>query len=223
MTNDFRLNREVVFFFKVQFISSKCIWYEGIRDGFNRVYPDGQPKPMPLEDIPLLNEMCPNFPTHEGLIKSIGKRSLIENDFLGVSPNLCCDRKQLLEMQKFKYILDNLIGRCPSCYFNFLRIFCEMSCNPTHDEFIWPLEYEDIVRPSEQVPSVDDPQDENIKSEWALPDYVDPDDEEAGDDDSQEKAISKVVTKPVEKVRVITKIRYFISEEQANAFIASCW
>ena len=52
-------------------------------------------------------------------------------------------------MQKFKYILDNLIGRCPSCYFNFLRIFCEMACNPDQDQFIWPLEILNITRPNE--------------------------------------------------------------------------
>ena len=45
---------------------SKCIWYEGIRDGFNRVYESGEPKPLPLEDISLLNEMCPNIATREG-------------------------------------------------------------------------------------------------------------------------------------------------------------
>jgi hypothetical protein len=138
--------------------------------------------------------------------------------FVGVSPNLCCDRKQLTEMQKFKYILDNVIGRCPSCYFNFLRIFCEMSCNPDHDQFIWPLEFANIVRPNEEVVAIKDDDAEGVRTEWALADYVDPDDE-----DEQHKATSKAVSKPVETVRVITKIRYFISEQQANDFIASCW
>jgi hypothetical protein len=122
-------------------------------------------------------------------------------------------------MQKFKYILDNLIGRCPSCYFNFLRIFCEMSCNPNQDQFIWPLEYADIVKPSEQETSVKDDDEEGIRKDWALADYVDPDDEEG----SQEKVTSKTIVKPRDTVQVITKIRYFISEQQANDFIASCW
>lgn len=122
-------------------------------------------------------------------------------------------------MQKFKYILDNLIGRCPSCYFNFLRIFCEMSCNPDHDQFIWPLEYANITRPSQQEVSIkDDDDEEGVRKEWALDDYVDPDEE-----DVQEKVISKAVAKPLDIVRVITKIRYFISEQQANDFINSCW
>lgn len=93
-----------------------------------------------------------------------------------------------------------------------------MSCNPNHDQFIWPLEYEDIVRPSETDTAVDDPDQENIKHEWALADYDEPEEE-----NSEEKGLTKVTSKPVEKVRVITKIRYFISEKQANDFIASCW
>ncbi len=207
---------------KFQYISSTCIWYEGIRDGFNQVYANGEPKPLPLEDVSLLNEMCPNFVTREGLLNTLFAFHSICFSFSshpGVSPNLCCDRKQIAEMQKFKYILDNVIGRCPSCYFNFLRIFCEMSCNPNHDQFIWPLEYADIVKPSEQETSIKDDDDEGIRNDWALADYVDPEDEQ----ENQEKVTSKAIVKPLDTVRVITKIRYFISEQQANDFIASCW
>ncbi|CAF4312374.1 unnamed protein product, partial [Adineta steineri] len=159
----------------LNYASSKCIWYEGINNGFNQAYLNGEPKPLPLEDIGLLNEMCPHIPTREG-----------------ESPKLCCDRKQLAEMQKFKYIIDNLIGRCPSCYFNFLRIFCEMSCNPNQDEFIWPLNFLNISRPNEQAVISKDDNDENIREEWALADYSDPDEE---DEDK------KVVTKPAEMVQ----------------------
>ncbi|CAF4566900.1 unnamed protein product [Rotaria sp. Silwood1] len=194
------LVKQILKYEEFKYISSECIWYEGIRDGFNQVYRNGKPKPLPLGDISLLNEICPHIPTTEG-----------------VSPLLCCDRKQLAEIQKFKYILDNLIGRCPSCYFNFLRIFCEMSCNPEHSQFIWPLELSNITRPTEEV-SVKENDDVGIRNDWALDDYVDP--EEAVDADA---VTSKSVTKPVEKVEVITKIRYFISEKQANDFINSCW
>jgi hypothetical protein len=46
---------------------SNCIWYEGIRDSYNEVYLNGQPKPLPLEDVNLLNEMCPNIATPKGI------------------------------------------------------------------------------------------------------------------------------------------------------------
>jgi hypothetical protein len=117
-------------------------------------------------------------------------------------------------MQKFKYILDNIIGRCPSCYYNFLRILCEMACSPNQDQFIWPLETINITRSIENNQSISD---ESGRSDWALPDYVDPEEEE------QDEVKEKVTAKPVETVHVIRKIRYFLSEKQAQDFIDSCW
>lgn len=157
---------------------------------------------LPAEDVPLLNEMCPHIATPDGQ-----------------SPPLCCDRKQIAEMQKFKYILDNLIGRCPSCYFNFLRIFCEMACNADQDEFIWPLEHAKIGRPRE-VPTKHEEDGTGVRKDWALDDYVDPEEEKDENDDDDDEPTELV---PAETVEVITKIRYFISDDQANAFINSCW
>ena len=47
-------------------IDAKCIWYEGIREGLNEIYPNGEPKALPLSDVTLLNEMCPHIPTSPG-------------------------------------------------------------------------------------------------------------------------------------------------------------
>jgi hypothetical protein len=47
-------------------IYSNCIWYEGIRESYNEVYLNGQPKPLPLDDVNLLNEMCPHIATPKG-------------------------------------------------------------------------------------------------------------------------------------------------------------
>ena len=120
-------------------------------------------------------------------------------------------------MQKFKYIVDNLIGRCPSCYYNFLRIFCEMTCSPDQDQFLWPLSLTNIVPPSSDVQTSDDDQDDGVRQEWALTDYVDPDDE------VDEAVKSRTTAKPVDTVEVVTKVRYYVSEAQANDFMASCW
>jgi hypothetical protein len=49
-------------------INSKCIWYEGIRDNYNAVYLNGEPKPLPLDDVNLLNEMCPHIATPKGFV-----------------------------------------------------------------------------------------------------------------------------------------------------------
>ncbi|CAF0938558.1 unnamed protein product [Adineta ricciae] len=180
-------------------INSKCIWYEGIRDSYNEVYLNGQPKPLPLNDTNLLNEMCPHIATQNG-----------------AAPNLCCDGKQLTEMRKFKYMLDNLIGRCPSCYYNFLRILCEMACSPDQDQFLWPLETINITRPSHNGQQASEEQ--ASRADWALPDYEDPEEEE-----EETKAVAKVPPKPIETVNVVSKLRYFLSEKQAQEFIDSCW
>lgn len=137
--------------------------------------------------------------------------------YLGVAPELCCDRKQIDAIRKFKYILDNLIGRCPACYYNFVRFFCEMACSPDHDNFLWPIETGNMSRPTTQEVSVKPEDTEGIRDEWALPDYVDPEAE------GEEKEQAEVVSKPVEMVEVVTKIRYYLSYKQAHDFINSCW
>ncbi len=114
-------------------------------------------------------------------------------------------------MQKFKYILDNIIGRCPSCYYNFLRILCEMACSPDQDQFLWPLETINITRLNDNNQMISG---ESGHNDWALDDYVDPDEEQTEE---------KVTTKPLETVHVIRKLRYFLSEKQAQDFIDSCW
>jgi hypothetical protein len=113
-------------------------------------------------------------------------------------------------MQKFKYILDNLIGRCPSCYYNLLRIFCEMACSPDQDQFIWPLDIINITRPNENEQTISTGN--GGRKDWAIDDYVDPEDQE------EEK-----VSEPLKTVTVISKIRYVLSDKQANDFIDSCW
>ncbi|CAF4529146.1 unnamed protein product, partial [Rotaria sp. Silwood2] len=186
----------LIFIYLIPTINSNCIWYESIRPGYNQLYLHGEPKPLPPSEIHLLNDMCPHMATHQG-----------------ISPNLCCDGKQLAEMQKFRYMLDNLIGRCPSCYFNLLHIFCEMACSPNQDQFAYPLEIINITRPNENEETKSD---DSLREDWALPDYVDPDEE-------GEEGKTKVTSKPIETVSVIKKLRYYVLEKQANDFIESCW
>lgn len=129
-------------------------------------------------------------------------------------------------MQKFKYILDNLIGRCPSCYLNFLRFFCELACNPDHDKFVHPLEYNNILPPSEEKKETNDGESGVIRQDWALQDYRDPESEDEQNEDEEEeieekeKSANKVASKTVE---VITKVRYFLAESDAIGFMKSCW
>jgi Niemann-Pick C1 protein len=29
-----------------------------------------------------------------------------------------------------------MLGRCPSCYYNFRSLFCAMTCSPVHSQFL---------------------------------------------------------------------------------------
>lgn len=95
-----------------------------------------------------------------------------------------------------------------------------MACSPEQDQFIWPLEYLNITKISsndegEKINEDNPP----VRSDWELPDYVDPEEE----DEAEAEGVEKTIRPPAEMVQVIKKIRYFISEKQANDFINSCW
>ncbi|CAF0910919.1 unnamed protein product [Didymodactylos carnosus] len=194
-------------FVYISVVSSKCIWYEGVRDGYNIVSPDGEAKAVTSDEhLHLLHEMCPHIDTNK-------------------NTKLCCDIKQLQAIGKFKYIVDNLIGRCPSCYYNFLRIFCEMSCDPNQSDFIYPLNLLNVTKYEQHVHSVDTVDNgEELQPKFeGEEDYKD---EEEEDNNQQLPSKSSLVAdsqKPVEMVEIVSKIRYFISETQANDFINSCW
>ena len=138
---------------------------------------------------------------------------------LGVSPNLCCDPTQLNAISAHRSMLDNIIGRCPSCYYNFLQLLCEMACSPNQDQFIWPLETRNIsrVESNNEIEST-----EAVKEGWEDEDYVEPVDEEAAED-GDKKEVKTAISSPIEKVEVVTRLRYFLSEKQAQDFLASCW
>lgn len=33
-----------------------------------------------------------------------------------------------------------MLGRCPSCYYNFRSLFCAMTCNPYHSRYLKVIE-----------------------------------------------------------------------------------
>ena len=48
----------------------------------------------------------------------------------------CCSSKQLDNMEKSFQIISAFVGRCPSCLYNFRKVFCDMSCSPIQDTFL---------------------------------------------------------------------------------------
>jgi hypothetical protein len=93
-----------------------------------------------------------------------------------------------------------------------------MACSPDQDQFVWPLETINITRINETNQLISG---ESIRNDWALDDYVDPDEEKNEEEEEAEE--KKVPSKPIETVEVVRKHRYFLSEKQAQDFIDSCW
>lgn len=50
--------------------------------------------------------------------------------------NLCCDESQVEELTKNLKLAKSMIGRCPSCFNNFRRSFCEFTCSPYQYKFL---------------------------------------------------------------------------------------
>ena len=44
---------------------------------------------------------------------------------------LCCEIKQLSEAKAQFSTLSGIVGRCPTCFGNFKRLFCDLACHPS--------------------------------------------------------------------------------------------
>lgn len=82
-------------------------------------------RPQPIQtqkEMDLLREVCPEF---------------LDDLSDGEKPTLCCDLRGLREL-KNNYELPKQLGlsRCPSCFYNFRRIFCSSTCSPKQSQFV---------------------------------------------------------------------------------------
>jgi Niemann-Pick C1 protein len=58
---------------------------------------------------------------------------------LSLGPNntyTCCSPDQIANMADQFGMAKLMIGRCPSCYYNFRSIFCAMTCSTDHSRFV---------------------------------------------------------------------------------------
>ncbi|KAH7637438.1 niemann-pick c1 protein-like protein [Dermatophagoides farinae] len=74
------------------------------------------------EELNLIRDVCPEF---------------LENMQPGERPELCCNMKGLHEL-RISYDMPKQMGisRCPSCYYNFRRLFCNFVCSPYQSKFL---------------------------------------------------------------------------------------
>ncbi|XP_048662393.1 NPC intracellular cholesterol transporter 1 isoform X1 [Marmota marmota marmota] len=115
----------------VQVFLQSCVWYGecGIASGdkrYNCRY-SGPPKPLPKDGYDLVQELCPGF------------------FFDNVS--LCCDVQQLRTLKDNLQLPLQFLSRCPSCFYNLMNLFCELTCSPRQSQFLNVTETEDYVDP----------------------------------------------------------------------------
>ena len=102
-----------------------CGWDPDYEDGMggnqihylNCAY-DGPPKRASQEQLEILKEACPHL-------------------YTGGEQDLCCSLKQLNDLKVNFVTPQTLIEpTCPTCYYNFKKNFCDMTCSPDQSMFV---------------------------------------------------------------------------------------
>ncbi|XP_062844133.1 NPC intracellular cholesterol transporter 1 [Trichomycterus rosablanca] len=104
-----------------------CIWYGEC--GNSTILPEkkyncnytGPPKPLPKDGQDLLMELCPGL--------AYGDQ------------RVCCDTNQLNTLKGNIQLPLQYLSRCPACFFNFMTLFCELTCSPRQSEFLGVTEF----------------------------------------------------------------------------------
>uniref|UniRef100_A0A6J0SY82 NPC intracellular cholesterol transporter 1 n=1 Tax=Pogona vitticeps TaxID=103695 RepID=A0A6J0SY82_9SAUR len=112
--------------------ADSCIWYGQCGTAFadkryNCEY-NGSALPLPKDGYDLVQELCPGF--------------LFEN------VSLCCDVEQLRTLKANLELPLQFLSRCPSCFYNLLNLFCELTCSPHQSAFLNVTKTEPYLDPS---------------------------------------------------------------------------
>uniref|UniRef100_A0A8B9Z475 NPC intracellular cholesterol transporter 1 n=1 Tax=Buteo japonicus TaxID=224669 RepID=A0A8B9Z475_9AVES len=97
-----------------------CVWYGecGVASGdkrYNCAY-DGPPIALPEDGYDLMQELCPGL-------------------FFG-NVSTCCDVQQLQTLKNNLQLPLQFLSRCPSCFYNLINLFCELTCSPDQSDFL---------------------------------------------------------------------------------------
>lgn len=71
-----------------------------------------------------------------GALRDACPHLLIEHGDNGLESNkiaLCCAKGQVENFIAQNELPSAVLGRCPTCLYNFKRIFCDMMCHPGKD------------------------------------------------------------------------------------------
>ena len=58
----------------------------------------------------------------------------------GTTRDFCCDEAQLEILRDQMTLPQQLLGRCPSCYSNFINLWCQFTCSPHQSDFVRVVE-----------------------------------------------------------------------------------
>ncbi|MGH0133736.1 UNVERIFIED_CONTAM: hypothetical protein FKN15_025418 [Acipenser sinensis] len=118
---------------KVQ--AQHCVWYGECQTvpnteekKFNCNY-TGPPQPLVQEGYELVQELCPDFLNGTGNV------------------SLCCDVQQLKTLKGNLQLPLQFLSRCPSCFYNLMNLFCELTCSPRQSDFVNATDFEPYVDP----------------------------------------------------------------------------
>ncbi|XP_033855505.3 NPC intracellular cholesterol transporter 1-like [Acipenser ruthenus] len=112
-----------------------CVWYGECQTvpnteekKFNCNY-TGPPQPLVQEGYELVQELCPDFLNGTGNV------------------SLCCDVQQLKTLKGNLQLPLQFLSRCPSCFYNLMNLFCELTCSPRQSDFVNATDFEPYVDP----------------------------------------------------------------------------
>lgn len=101
-----------------------CIWYDECgrsATGKLNCYYNGTAKPLMDPDaIDILKTLCPD---------------LYQKVSGGKYPMTCCSGNQLKTMNGQMSLPNQFFKRCPSCYHNFVNLYCYSTCDPKHSKY----------------------------------------------------------------------------------------
>ncbi|KAM9308837.1 NPC intracellular cholesterol transporter 1 [Gastrophryne carolinensis] len=117
-----------------QVSSQHCVWYGECEEAeggkrYNCEY-EGPPIPLPEEGHALLLQLCPSL-------------------YYG-NVGVCCDVQQLHTLNNNLQLPLQFLSRCPSCFYNLMTLFCELTCSPRQSEFLNVTETRDYIPPEPQ-------------------------------------------------------------------------
>ncbi|XP_033726498.1 NPC intracellular cholesterol transporter 1-like isoform X1 [Pecten maximus] len=116
---------------------SDCIWYDECKDsstGKQNCAYNGTAKPLTdPKALQRLKHYCP------GLYKGPD------------DTKTCCSPNQMYTIEKNMGLPEQLLRRCPSCYYNFLEIYCFLTCNPMMSDSVSVKQYSDNYTVVESV------------------------------------------------------------------------